>query len=151
MRFEKLIGSPLGLLTLVSDGEYLNEIRFGDVTQGGPSCPLLEQAEQELREYFENARCEFTIPLSASGTVFQKRVWDALRAIPYGETASYAEIAERIGNPKACRAVGSANHQNPLPIVIPCHRVIGKNGDLTGYAGGMEMKEFLLGLETRKR
>lgn len=147
MKFEKSIESPLGLLTLESDGTSLNALRFGKVSQGMPSCPVLEQAETELKEYFAGKRREFSIPLSASGTAFQNRVWEELKRIPYGETVSYAELAARIGNPKACRAVGGANHRNPLPIVVPCHRVVGKNGVLTGYALGLPVKAFLLELE----
>ena len=145
--FEKLIESPIGLLTLVSDGESLTTLRFGDATRGLDSCPVLEQAAGELAEYFAGERRIFTVPLHARGTEFQRAVWAALCEIEYGETASYAQIAERIGNPKACRAVGSANHCNPIPIMIPCHRVIGKNGAMTGYAGGLSVKEFLLNLE----
>lgn len=101
----------------------------------------------ELSEYFQGRRTEFSVPLNPSGTQFQKQVWKALREIPYGETRSYKEIAEVIGNPKACRAVGMANHKNPLPILVPCHRVIGSDGSLTGYAGGLEIKKKLLCLE----
>ena len=147
MEFEKLIESPIGLLTLVSDGESLTAIRFGDTTRELCSCPVLVQSAQELAEYFAGERRVFTVPLNARGTEFQRAVWAALCEIGYGETASYAQIATRIGNPKACRAVGSANHCNPIPIMIPCHRVIGKNGAMTGYAGGISIKEFLLNLE----
>lgn len=147
MSFEKLIESPIGPLTVVSDGESIIALHFGDQTQGLCSCPVLEQAATELGEYFAGARREFSVPLNAQGTEFQRSVWAALCEIPYGETASYAQIAVKIGNPAACRAVGSANHRNPLPIFIPCHRVIGKNGSMTGYAGGVSIKEFLLSLE----
>lgn len=147
MSFEKLIESPIGPLTVVSDGESIIALHFGDQTQGLCSCPVLEQAATELGEYFAGARREFSVPLNAQGTEFQRSVWAALCEIPYGKTASYAQIAVKIGNPAACRAVGSANHRNPLPIFIPCHRVIGKNGSMTGYAGGVSIKEFLLSLE----
>lgn len=147
MEFEKLIESSIGSLTLVSDGESLTAIRFGDTTRDLCSCSVLEQAAEELAEYFAGERRVFTVPLNARGTEFQRAVWAALCEIGYGETASYAQIAMRIGNPKACRAVGSANHCNPIPIMIPCHRVIGKNGAMTGYAGGISIKEFLLNLE----
>ena len=147
MEFNKLIESPIGSLTLVSDGESLTAIRFGDTTRDLCSCPVLEQAAEELAEYFAGERRVFTVPLNARGTKFQRAVWAALCEIGYGETASYAQIATRIGNPKACRAVGSANHCNPIPIMVPCHRVIGKNRSLTGYAGGLEMKRALLQLE----
>ena len=147
MLFEKRMESPIGELTIVSDGESVTAVRFGDKTSGLTSCAVLEQAAQELAEYFAGQRRVFTVPLNAQGTAFQRSVWAVLCEIPYGATASYAEIAERVGNSAACRAVGSANHRNPIPIFIPCHRVIGKNGSLTGYAGGIEIKEFLLRLE----
>ena len=147
MLFEKLIESPIDLLTIVSDGESVTMVRFGDMTSGLSSCAVLEQAGRELAEYFAGQRRVFTVPLNAHGTAFQRSVWAALCEIPYGATASYAEIAEKVGNSAACRAVGSANHRNPIPIFIPCHRVIGKDGSLTGYAGGMDMKNFLLDLE----
>ena len=111
---------------------------------------LLKETDRQLREYFSGQRKEFDLPLLLRGTDFQKKVWQALRAIPFGQTASYQEIADRVGSPKACRAVGQANHHNRLSIIVPCHRVIGKSGALTGYGGGMEMKEYLLSLEKRK-
>lgn len=147
MEFEKLVQSPIGLLTIVSDGESVTALRFGDQTRGLSDCPILERAATELREYFAGTRRVFDVPLNAQGTDFQRSVWAALQEIPYGKTASYAQIASAIGKSAACRAVGSANHRNPLPIFIPCHRVIGKNGTLTGYAGGLSIKEFLLRLE----
>jgi len=111
--------------------------------------PILTQAEKELQEYFSGGREFFETPLSPIGTAFQLSVWKALRKIPYGTTASYAEIANTIGNPKAVRAVGAANGRNPLSIFIPCHRIIGKSGKLVGYAGGIEAKQVLLSLEFR--
>lgn len=108
---------------------------------------LLRQAARELREYFAGARRTFDFPLALEGTSFQCAVWEALRGIPFGETRTYAEIARGIGRPKACRAVGMANHRNPAVIVVPCHRVIGSSGALTGFAGGLETKERLLRLE----
>ena len=112
--------------------------------------PHLIQAKQELLAYFKKERTEFTVPLDISkGTPFQQAVWHGLLTIPYGETRSYQQVAEHIDNPKAVRAIGQANRNNPLPIFIPCHRVIGKNGQLTGYLGtsGIELKKFLLHLE----
>ena len=103
----------------------------------------------ELKEYFAGRRSRFDVPLVVRGTLFQERVWEALCSIPYGETRSYQDIAEAVGNPKACRAVGMANNRNRIGIVIPCHRVIGKSGSLVGYGAGLEMKEFLLDLEKR--
>lgn len=101
----------------------------------------------QLMEYFDGKRKVFDLPLYIEGTPFQQKVWNALRQIPYGETRSYGEIAAQVGNPKACRAVGGANHHNPIMIVIPCHRVIGKDGSLTGFGGGIEAKDYMLRLE----
>lgn len=109
--------------------------------------PLIRQAYQQLREYFNRQRQEFDLPLHLSGTEFQQKVWKALCTIPYGETCSYKDLARKIGNPKACRAVGGANNKNPIMIVIPCHRVIGANGSLVGYGGGLSVKKYLLELE----
>jgi methylated-DNA-[protein]-cysteine S-methyltransferase len=112
---------------------------------------LLKVAAKQLQNYFEGKRRSFTLPLELKGTEFMLSVWKELQNIPYGETCSYKDIAERIGNPKACRAVGLANNKNPIPIFIPCHRVIGANGKLVGFAGGLEMKEQLLDLEKRNK
>lgn len=111
------------------------------------SHPLLQQAVQQLDEYFAGSRTSFSLPLCTKGTPFQLSVWQALQKIPYGTTCSYGEIAAAIGNPKASRAVGMANNKNPLPIFIPCHRVIGANGKLVGYGGGLDIKKALLSLE----
>lgn len=111
--------------------------------------PLIVTAYQQLTEYFAGQRQSFQLPLMPNGTAFQMKVWQALQMIPYGETRSYLQIAETIGNPKACRAVGMANHHNPIGIIIPCHRVIGANGALVGYAGGLNLKKCLLDLEKR--
>ena len=111
---------------------------------------LIKEAAKQLLEYFEGERKEFDLVLSPRGTVFQRKVWEALRAIPYGETRSYQQIAEAVGNPKASRAVGMANHNNPIMCIIPCHRVIGSNGKLVGYAGGLDIKEKLLKLEQKR-
>ncbi len=108
---------------------------------------LIKEAAKQLREYLDGVRKQFDIKLSANGTLFQKKVWDALRAIPYGETRSYKEIARAVGNEKAARAVGMANHNNPILCIIPCHRVIGANGDLVGFGAGLNVKEKLLNLE----
>jgi len=109
---------------------------------------LIKKAAKQLDEYFAGKRREFSLPLKFVGTDFQKKVWEALLTIPYGETRSYSEIAEQVGNPKACRAVGMANNRNPISIICPCHRVIGKNGSLVGYGGGLEIKRILLDLES---
>lgn len=142
----RAIKTPIGPLTLQTDEAAVTAIRFG---AGGAqdASPLLDAAEAQLREYFAGARRTFDLPLAPHGTAFQQRVWMALRAIPYGETRTYGELAAAIGSPNASRAVGMANHRNPIPIIIPCHRVIGANGTLTGYAGGLEIKRKLLALE----
>jgi methylated-DNA-[protein]-cysteine S-methyltransferase len=144
------VQTPLGKLTLAEKNGVLAELRFGERTQTGEreqSTPLLRKAARELIEYFGGTRKTFSVPLAPPGTAFQQAVWSALMTIPYGETRAYGEIAGHIGKPKAARAVGMANHRNPLPIFIPCHRVIGADGRLTGYGGGMDKKEFLLKLE----
>ena len=109
--------------------------------------PLIKKTAKQLEQYFAGSRRQFSLPLALKGTEFQKAVWEALQAIPYGKTRSYSDIAVTIGNPKAVRAVGMANHNNPIAIIVPCHRVIGKNGSLTGYASGIENKRLLLNLE----
>jgi len=106
--------------------------------------PILQLARRQLDEYFAGTRTSFDLPLDAEGTAFERRVWDLLRVIPYGTTTSYGELARRLGEPKDARAVGAANGKNPIPIVVPCHRVIGANGDLTGFGGGLERKRWLL-------
>ena len=110
---------------------------------------VLKKAVSQLEEYFLGQRKEFTLPLNPQGTPFQKQVWEALRTIPYGETRSYKEVAIAIGNPKACRAVGMANNKNPIAIITPCHRVVGANGKMVGYAGGLGIKEALLEVESK--
>lgn len=112
---------------------------------------LLVKAKNELEEYFEGKRKEFDLPLKQEGTEFQKKVWNALSKIPYGETRTYKEIAKMIGNEKASRAVGMSNNKNNIPIIIPCHRVIGSNGKLVGYALGLDMKQYLLDLESKNK
>ncbi|MDO5649433.1 MAG: methylated-DNA--[protein]-cysteine S-methyltransferase [Gallicola sp.] len=113
--------------------------------------PLLERGEKELLEYFKGERTSFDLPLEYQGTDFQVKVWKALEKIPYGETRTYQDIAEAVGSPKAFRAVGNANNKNPISILIPCHRVIGKSGKLVGYGGGLDWKEYLLGIEKREK
>lgn len=145
--------TPIGPMTLVERDGALAEARFGEDARNArlAETPLLQKATRELLAYFRGECKSFTVPLMPEGTSFQRRCWEALRRIPYGETRTYQQQAEAIGNPRACRAVGMANHSNPLPIFIPCHRVIGKNGSLTGYAGGITVKEQLLQLEARKK
>lgn len=139
--------SPIGPMTLVQEGEVLARLDFDVPSQPEEATPLLLEACRQLREYFAGERKAFALPLAPAGTEFQKKVWAALRDIPWGETRSYGDIARAIGKPTACRAVGMANGRNPLPIFIPCHRVIGTNGSITGYSGGLEKKRFLLRLE----
>jgi len=146
--------SPLGPITLQSDGESLTGLDFDLSEQRNPIFSVLEifkRTKEELDEYFLGLRKTFTVPLKTSGTPFQKQVWDALLKIPYGETRCYEEIAIQIGNPKAYRAIGMANNRNAIGIIIPCHRVIGKDGSLSGYAGGLDKKIGLLDLEKRFR
>ena len=148
--------SSLGNITLQANEQGLLGIWFETCTtkplnlgQYDPSHPILSRAVNELNEYFSGLRTQFDLPLAATGTEFQHQVWRALVAIPYGETWTYQDLANEIGNPNAVRAVGLANGKNPLSIVVPCHRVIGKNGKLTGYAGGVERKQALLTLEAK--
>ena len=112
--------------------------------------PPIRRAFDQISEYLAGRRREFDLPLKAAGTDFQRKVWEVLSSIPYGERRSYKQVAAQVGNPRAVRAVGMANNRNPLPIVVPCHRVVGSDGKLVGYAGGLGIKEFLLGLESRE-
>ena len=148
-----IVSSPVGPLTLTQEDQALTGLHFGEHPQQGAEdpTPLLEEAARQLEEYFAGQRKVFSLPLAPKGTEFQLRVWQALLQSPYGETRSYGELAAMVGNPKACRAVGGANHRNPLSILIPCHRVVGTGGSLTGYAGGLAIKEFLLKLESEAR
>ena len=142
--------TPLGRMLLAQEEEGLILVEFDSTPLKNwqqADTPLLVQAKAQLSEYFAGTRQEFTLPLSPKGTPFQQKVWAALQTIPYGQTRSYGEIARQIGSPKAARAVGMANHHNPIAILIPCHRVVGQNGALTGYAGGLERKKALLQLE----
>ena len=150
---QKTVASPVGRVRLVATDEALVEVHF-ERDRGGAaearlvaSHPILDRAAAELEAYFRGELREFRTPLSATGTAFQQRTWTALGEIPYGERWSYAQLARRIGRPKAVRAVGAANGRNPISIVTPCHRVIGSNGALTGFAGGLAAKEHLLRLE----
>lgn len=143
--------SPLGPLCLTQEGDSLVSLQFCDVFPPEGSCPtsLLAQAQRQLEEYFAGQRTAFDLPLRPQGTAFQRSVWQALQAIPYGETRTYGQIAAAVGRPKASRAVGGACHCNPIGIIIPCHRVVGASGSLTGYAGGLDRKAALLALEQR--
>lgn len=145
------IGTPVGPIGITVVGAAVTAIRFGGIAGGiAPNtAPLLRQAACELEEYFAGTRREFTVALAPAGTPFQQAVWQALQTIPYGQTRSYKQIAEQIGRPTACRAVGMANNRNPIAIVIPCHRVVGHGGALVGYAAGLETKSRLLALEQK--
>ncbi|WP_395746014.1 methylated-DNA--[protein]-cysteine S-methyltransferase [Prosthecobacter sp.] len=157
--YYKTMPSPVGRLTLVANDRGLaavlwedddpKRVRLGDL-QENKTHPVLVETERQLRDYFEGRLEKFSLKLDFTGTEFQKQVWAALLTIPFGETRSYAQVAEQIGNPAAVRAVGAANGRNPISIIAPCHRVIGSNGKLTGFAGGMEAKAFLLKLEARE-
>jgi methylated-DNA-[protein]-cysteine S-methyltransferase len=159
--------TSIGRIGIADNGEAVTGLMFAGKTGavsgkidagpcGNDMCPdgytvaettLIKEAAKQLNEYLEGNRKVFDVPLALEGTPFQKLVWKALQDIPYGETRSYRDIAESIGRPKACRAVGMANNKNPVAVFVPCHRVIGSDGKLVGYAGGMDMKEKLLGLE----
>lgn len=156
--FYKIIDSPIGPYLLVENGKGISAVEhletetsesrkaaLGEAQE--KDTPLLMEASRQLTEYFQGERQTFRLPLDTSGTPFQEKVWAALREIPYGEVRTYKEIAVKAGSPKAVRAVGMANNRNPLSILSPCHRVIGSNGALVGYAGGLQVKEFLLNLE----
>ena len=151
-----LYHSTYGYFTILSDDYYIRKLEFGKrpLPEGAvwlENHPLLQMAEQQLMEYFDGKRLQFSLPLAPDGTTFQKVVWDALQQIPYGETVSYGILAKMLGRPKAARAVGGACHQNKIVIVIPCHRVVGANGDLTGFGGGIPLKKALLDLERKNQ
>jgi len=138
--------SPIGILEIRGTEEKIISVLFFDSnpTQNDQVYPLLENCAQQLDEYFHHKRHKFDVPLMPQGTSFQRQVWKKLLEIPYGTTSSYLEIARRMGNPKAVRAVGGANSKNPITIIIPCHRIIAANGKLIGYGGGLWRKEWLL-------
>lgn len=158
MYAQKTFESLVGLLEVIASEKGIREIIFAEGDQRQLDTPAksispktkehLAQLEKELKEYFAGKRKSFDVAVDIScGTDFQRKVWEALTEIPYGQTSSYKEVAEAVGRPKACRAVGGANNVNPLPIIIPCHRVVGSNGKLVGFAGGLGIKETLLKLE----
>lgn len=138
--------SPIGYLTVGEENDFITKITF-QKSENQNITPLLSEAKKQLTCYFEKKLQSFDLPLLIDGTPFQKSVYNELLKIPYGRTVSYKDIAYGIGNPKAVRAVGNANNKNKIPIIIPCHRVIGSNGKLIGYAGGIAVKEYLINLE----
>ena len=155
--FYSFFVSPIGPLLLAGDEAALVYLGFPNGSRAMRARAewvvadhLFAEAKSQLAAYFDGTLRDFDLPLRPPGTDFQKSVWQALRQIPYGETRSYADIAKAIGRPKATRAVGTANNANPLPVIVPCHRVIGANGSLTGFGGGLETKRFLLDLEWRR-
>lgn len=145
-----IVSSPVGDLVLLASEQGLSGLYFGhridrkNLSQGNSSHPVLKAAAAQLKEYFAGRRERFELALDPAGTEFQRGVWRQLRRIPHGETASYRDIAERLGNPGAVRAVGMANGANPISIIVPCHRVIGADGSLTGFGGGLDIKRKLL-------
>jgi methylated-DNA-[protein]-cysteine S-methyltransferase len=148
--FATIIQSPVGLLQLQSDGRAITGVSLeASPGRGLPGQPhaLLDRAAEQLQAYFAGELTQFDLPLHLEGTPFQESVWEALRSIPYGETISYAELAQRVGRPTAIRAVGTANGRNPISIIVPCHRVINTGGGLGGYSGGLPHKRTLLDLE----
>ncbi|HEY3915726.1 MAG TPA: methylated-DNA--[protein]-cysteine S-methyltransferase [Verrucomicrobiae bacterium] len=149
----------LGELLLVATPTHLVGVYFANQHNGpklsadwkmDPAHPILKQAGRELNEYLAGKRTDFSIPLSNAGTEFQREIWKQIARIPFGKTISYTELAQRVGAPKATRAAGTATGRNPLGIIVPCHRVVGKDGGLGGYAGGLDRKKSLLNIETRK-
>lgn len=146
--------TDIGKIGIAENGKAITNVYFnnGQILEefNIEETDLLRKAGKELKEYFNGERTEFDIPLEVDGTDFRKSVWKELCNIPYGETCTYGDIAKRIGNPKASRAVGLANNKNRIPIFIPCHRVIGANGKLVGFAGGIEIKKYLLDLESKR-
>lgn len=157
--YYKTTKTPVGKLTLISNATALvallwerddpNRVRIPNLKLG-KRHPILLKVERQLKEYFAGKRTHFEVPYEFYGTEFQKRVWKSLAQIPYGQKRSYADIAKHIQSPKACRAVGAANGRNPISIIVPCHRVVGTNGSLTGFAAGLETKRILLELERRE-
>lgn len=150
MKYSKVINTKIGKITLVEEDNAIIEMCINHETKlktTSKETKLLEEAKKQLEEYLARKRKVFSVPLNPQGTDFMRKVWTTLKEIPYGEVKTYGQIAKEIGNPKAARAVGMANHKNPIPIFIPCHRIIGSNNKLVGYALGIELKQNLLKLE----
>jgi methylated-DNA-[protein]-cysteine S-methyltransferase len=142
----KLVASDHGLVAVLWENDRPSRVRLSELVENDEH-PVLVQTERQLREYFSGKRKAFSVALDMRGTHFQKDVWEALLVIPFGETKSYGQLAKQLGNPRATRAVGAANGRNPISIIVPCHRVIGSSGKLTGFAGGLDVKAHLLSLE----
>ena len=142
-----IMKSPIGNLAAMVSAHGLQELKRTSENLKPPKTPMGKQVRDQLKDYFAKKLTKFDVQLDLQGTDFQKNVWNELQKIPYGKMVSYGHIAQRVGKPKAARAVGSANHHNPVSIIVPCHRVVGANGKLVGYAGGLEMKAYLLQLE----
>jgi len=155
MIYKTFVETNIGRIGIAEEGQCLTHLFFSDKKSPANAVeqrtPFLRTVAQEIEEYLTGKRTEFTVPFKLSGTDFQLSVWQALLTIPYGETRSYRDIAEQIGNVKACRAVGMANHWNPIAIIVPCHRVIGADGSLTGFGGGLDLKQQLLELEKQPK
>lgn len=150
MEYSFIYKTIIGKITITECDLQITSIDFGESNakqSNMKETPLIKEALKELEEYFNGTRKTFQLPLALKGTPFQQKVWQVLMTIPYGKTITYKQVAEAIGDPKACRAVGMANNRNPVPIVVPCHRVIGSNGKLVGYGGGLDIKEKLLEME----
>jgi len=157
MNFMYFYEFPIGKVGIAEENGAISHVFFEDTTNKPPEntevkeTPLIKLAAAQIQEYFDGKRSDFDLPLTYKGTTFQTAAWEALRAIPYGELRSYKEQAIAVGNVKACRAVGMANNRNPISIIIPCHRVVGHNGKLVGYGGGLPTKEYLLNLESKQK
>lgn len=159
MKYIKYLETKLGKIGIVEENSKIVKVIIGEENDRNSKdknveekdTKLLLEAKKQLEEYFEGKRKVFDLPLEQKGTEFQKRVWKALEKIPYGETRTYKEVAKKVGNEKASRAVGMANNKNNIPIIVPCHRVIGSNGKLVGYALGLDMKKYLLDLEKKNK
>ncbi|MBU2114886.1 MAG: methylated-DNA--[protein]-cysteine S-methyltransferase [Gammaproteobacteria bacterium] len=149
--FSQYINSPLGPVKISATSGGICQVLFTDTIETAAPSALTALAAEQLQAYFAGTLQQFSLPLAASGTAFQQQVWQALCAVPFGTTCSYADIANQIDNKKAVRAVGAANGRNPIAIIVPCHRVIGANGTLTGYAGGLDKKAWLLKHEQRQQ
>ncbi len=147
MSYQDHLETPVGKMQITANQQAVTSIYFVDKTDAVNPNGITARAKQQLQEYFDGERQQFDLPLQARGTKFQQQVWDALCSIEYGQTCSYSDIAVMIENPKAVRAVGAANGKNPLTIVVPCHRIIGRDGSLTGYASGTQRKSWLLNHE----